>query len=88
MIQIHKSGATVVLNNYQKIIVDHTFSKLCATTLHLLLSKDPERRHLPTRVQAGFIPEHLTTDHILTLWAIIEEAKHQSLKVLFCFIDF
>jgi hypothetical protein len=55
-------------------MVGHTFSKLYATVLHMKLSRELERRLLRARGQAGFHSTHQTIDHILTLWAIIEEA--------------
>jgi hypothetical protein len=65
-----------------------TFSKLYATALHRRLSNDLESRHLRAKGQAGFFPGCQTTDHIFTLGAIIEEARHRSLKVYCCFVDF
>jgi hypothetical protein len=75
-------------NNYRTTMVGHTFSKIYATILHLKLSRELERRQLRARGQAGFRHEHQTIDHILTLGAIIEEARHQSSKVYHCFVDF
>jgi hypothetical protein len=85
---IHKSGPSRDPNNYRTIMVGHTFSKLYATVLHMKLSFDLEQRHLRARGQAGFRPAHQTIDHIFTLWAIIEEARHRSSKVYCCFVDF
>jgi hypothetical protein len=69
-------------------MVGHTFSKLYATTLHQRLSDDLESRHLRAKGQAGFRPDYQTTDHIFTLRAIIEEARHRSSRVYCCFVDF
>jgi hypothetical protein len=69
-------------------MVGHTFSKLYATVLHQWLSEELERRHLRARGQAGFRPDYQTIDHIFTLRAIIEEARHRSSKVYTCFVDF
>ena len=85
---IHKTGPTSDLNNYKTIMVGHTFSKLYATTLHKGLSSFLEQKHLRAKGQAGFRPDHQTTDHIFTLWAIIKEARHRSSKVYSCFVDF
>ena len=85
---IHKSGATSDPNNYRTIMVGHTFSKLYATVLHMKLSKDFEQKNLRARGQAGFRPTHQTIDHIFTLQAVIEEARHRSSKVYCYFIDF
>jgi hypothetical protein len=51
---IHKSGPSLDPNNYKTIMVGHTFSKLYATTLHMKLSSELERRHLKAREQEGF----------------------------------
>jgi hypothetical protein len=85
---IHKSGPSSDPNNYRTIMVGHTFSKLYATVLHMKLSSELEQRSLRARGQAGFRPTHQTIDHIFTLWAIIEEARHRSSKVYCCFVDF
>lgn len=69
-------------------MVGHTFSKLYATILHRKLSGDFEERDLRARGQAGFRPDHQTIDHIFTLRAVIEEARHRSSKVYCCFVDF
>jgi hypothetical protein len=74
---IHKSTPNSNPNNYRTIMVGHTFSKLYATVLHILkLSSELEHRHLRARGQARFRPAHQTIDHIFTLRAIIEEARH------------
>lgn len=78
---IHKSGSNSEPNNYRTIMVGHTISKLYAAVLHLKLSKEPKWRQLRARGQARFRPKHQTIDHILTLKAIIEEARHRYLEV-------
>lgn len=40
------------------------------------------------RRQVGFQADYQTMDHIFTLRAIIEEARHRSAKVYYCFVDF
>ena len=69
-------------------MVGHTFSKLYATVLHMKLSSDFEQRNLRARGQARFRLAHQTIDHIFTLQAVIEEARHRSLKFYCCFVDF
>lgn len=85
---IHKSSPSSNPNNYKMIMVGHTFSKLYAMVLHMKLSRKLEVRHLQARGQAWFRPDHQTIDHIFMLRAIIEEARHRSLKVYCCFVDF
>lgn len=53
-----------------------------------MLSSELDRRGCRARGQAGFQENYQTIDHIFTLQAIIEEARHYSQKVYFCFVDF
>jgi hypothetical protein len=69
-------------------MVGHTFSKLYGTVLHQWLSDDLESHHLRAKGQACFRPDYKTIDHIFILQAIVEEARHHSLKVYCCFVDF
>lgn len=69
-------------------MVGHMFSKFYATVLHRKLSSTLDERDLRAWGQAGFKPAHQTIDHIFTLRAVIEEARHRSLKVYCCFVDF
>ena len=85
---IYKSGPTSDPNNYRTIMVGHKFSKLYATVRHRKRSSTLEERDLGAWGQAGFKPAHQTIDHIFTLWAMIEEARHRSSKVYCCFVDF
>jgi hypothetical protein len=57
---IHELGAREDMDNYWTIMVDHTFSKLYATTLHLQLCEELERRHLQARGHERFREEHQT----------------------------
>lgn len=66
----------------------HTFSKLYAAAFHWILLEILNERLLRAKGQAGFRPWYQTIDHILTLRAIIEEAKHCSSKVIRCFVNF
>jgi hypothetical protein len=68
-------------NNYRIIMVGHTFSKLYAIVLHQWLSEELERHDLRARGQVGFHPNYQMIDHIFTLQAIIEEARHHSFNV-------
>lgn len=85
---IHKSSSNSNPNNYRTIMVGHTFSKLYAIVLHRKLSSDLEQRQLRARGQVSFQLAHQTIDHIFSLCAMIEEARHRSSKVYCCFVDF
>jgi hypothetical protein len=84
---IHKSGNSFDPNNYWTIMVGHT-SKLYATVLHHWLFEELESRHIRARGQASFYPNYQMIDHIFTLRAIIEEARHRTSKVYNFFVDF
>ena len=51
--------------------VEHTFSKLYDTVLHLQLPDELESRQLRAKGQVYFCLEHQRTDHIFTLRAIV-----------------
>jgi hypothetical protein len=69
-------------------MVGHNFSKIYAIVLQMKLFGDLEGRLIRARGHGGFYLTHQTIDHILALRAIIEEVRHCSLKVYFCFVDF
>jgi hypothetical protein len=75
---IQKSGPNSDPNNYSMIMVGHTFLKLYATVFHRNPSSELESRYLRAKGRARFRPTHQTIDHIFTLQAIIEEARHRS----------
>lgn len=69
-------------------MIGHTFAKLYAIALNAMLYGELYRKGCRARGQASFRPDYQTMDHIFTLWAIIEEARHKSKKVYCCFVDF
>ena len=69
-------------------MIGHTFAKLYATALNTMLSNELDRRGCRAKGQAGFRADYQTMDHVFTLRAIIEEARHRSQKVYCCFVDF
>ncbi|RUU23914.1 reverse transcriptase domain-containing protein, partial [Mesorhizobium sp. M6A.T.Ce.TU.016.01.1.1] len=84
---IHKIGDTVDPNNYKTIMIGHTLAKLYATTIDIYLSDWLESAGIRAG-QVGFRKEHQIVDHIFSLRAIIEEAKHRNSKIYCCFVDF
>ena len=70
------------------IMIGHTFTKLYATMMNTILSSELDRRNCRAKDQVGFREDYQTMDHILTLRAIIEEARHHLKKVYYCFVDF
>ena len=69
-------------------MIGHTFAKLYATALNTMLSSELDRRGCMARGQVRFRANYQTMDHVFTLRAIIEEARHRSQKVYCCFVDF
>lgn len=69
-------------------MIRHTLAKLYATTIDIYLSGWLESVGIRARGQVGFKEDYQTMDHIFTLRAIIEEAKHRSSKIYCCFVDF
>lgn len=66
-------------------MVGQTILKLYATTIHLILFEEMERRDLWGKGQANFKLRYQTMDHILTLQAIIKDGKAQLFKSLMLF---
>ena len=75
---IHKTGPVSDPGNYKTIMIGHTFAKLYVTTLNATLSVELDRKGCRARGQVGFQTDYQTMDHIFTLRAIIEEARHIS----------
>ena len=69
-------------------MIGHTFAKLFVTTLNAMLTGELDRKGCRARRQASFWADYQTMDHIFTLQAIIEEARHRLEKVYCCFVDF
>jgi len=69
-------------------MVGHTLAKLFATALDIFIFEFIEAKKLQEKGQAIFRRNHCTYDYILTLKAIIEEAKANKCRVYCCFIDF
>ena len=85
---IYKPIPSVDPNNYRTIMVEHNFSKLYATVLHMQFFGNFEQRHLKAKGQDGFKRAHQTIDHILAPLAIIEKESHLSSEVYCCFVNF
>lgn len=69
-------------------MIGHTFVKLYAPALNTILSSELDRRNCRAKGQVRFRADYQTVDHIFTLRAIIEEARHHLKKVYSCFVDF
>lgn len=69
-------------------MIGHTLAKLFATVLDIFISKFVEAKKLQAKGQTIFRSNHRTYDHILTLRAIIEEAKVNKHRIYCYFINF
>lgn len=85
---IHKTVPTSNPGNYRTIIIGHTFAKLYATAINAMLFRELDRKGCRARSQAGLRADYQTMDHIFTLRAIIEVARHRPEKVYCYFVDF
>ena len=63
------------LENYPGITVSTVLSKLYATVLERRISGWAEEHGLRAVVQAGFRPDHRTTDNIIIMRTLIESCK-------------
>ena len=78
------------LNNYRGITLLSIVGKLIVGILNEHLTKFYESTKLLDENQAGFRKGHRTTDHIFTLFSIINHALNVSKKpsLYVCFVDF
>ena len=66
-------------------MIGNTLSKLYATILDAYMSSFVDNLKLCAHGQVGFRRDHQTIDHILTLCAIIEEARYNG-KLVYCLL--
>lgn len=88
IVPIHKSGDPMDPSTYRTIMIGHVMAKVYATVLEDRINDHAEMTGLRARGQAGFRREHSTLDHILTLRAMIEEARSRRQRLFCCFVDF
>lgn len=86
---LHKSGDKLDPNNYRGICVNSNLGKtLCMIINHRLLHFLTEK-HVLSKSQIGFLPNHRTTDHIFTLSTLIDNQINKNKSKLYsCFVDF
>lgn len=85
---IHKAMDCSKPNNYKTIMIGHTFAKLYATLLDIMLLYNLECRGYKRQGEADFRRDFQITNHILTLGVIIKEACQRHFKVIYYFVDF
>ena len=87
---IHKSGDQYDPSNYRGICVSSTLGKLFNSILNKRILNFLTQHNVLSRSQAGFMPNHRTTDHIYTLHSLIKNHVHHTKhgKIFACFVDF
>uniref|UniRef100_A0A8C5N4T6 Reverse transcriptase domain-containing protein n=1 Tax=Leptobrachium leishanense TaxID=445787 RepID=A0A8C5N4T6_9ANUR len=87
---IHKSGDQYDPANYRGICVSSTLGKLFNSIQNKRILSFLTQHNVLNRSQAGFMPNHRTTDHIYTLHSLIKDHVHNTKhgKIFACFVDF
>ena len=69
-------------------MISSLFAKLVSTLLEKRISKWAEENDKRARGQAGFRAQHTTTDHLITLRVLFDEARRTGNTLYCCFVDF
>ena len=86
---IFKSGEQTDPNNYRGITILSCLGKLFTSILNERLFNFLIKHKLLNKWQAGFIPDHRTSDQTFILKSLVHKYIHQSKKKLYvCFVDF
>ena len=86
---IYKKGDKNNCNNYRGISLSSCLSKLFTGLLQNRLITHLERHNFFSPFQAGFRPDHRTTDHIFAIKTIINKYVYKLKKPVYgCFVDF
>ena len=87
---IHKYGPKDDPNNYRGICIMNTLLKVLCTLLNDKLNKYCHEKQLINHEQIGFQKNNRTSDHILTLKAVVNKyvVDQKGKKLYTCFVDF
>ena len=88
IILIFKSGDKNDLSNYRTIVISSLLGKLYGIILENKINEWLEMEVKRAKGQAGFIRNHSTTDHLITLRIIAEEFLHNKSDIFCFFVDF
>jgi len=69
-------------------MVDHTLEEVFSMIVDEFISSFAKTHNFCSLGQSGFHRNYHTIDHVLTLWATIEETRANKEKVYCCFVDF
>ena len=76
-------------NNYRSISLSSCLSKLFSGLLQNILTMHLESHNIFSPFQAGFRPDHITTDHIFAIKTIINKYVYKLKKPVYgCFVVF
>ena len=90
IIPIHKKGDTNLCSNYRPIWLTSLFSKMYTRILDKRIGDFLCANNILPEEQAGFREGYSTTDHIFTLYAMIQKqfSKTKGRKLYVCFVDY
>ena len=88
MIPIHKSGELSDPDNYRGISLNCCLSKLFTYLLNARLTQYCEENQIIHENQIGFRKGFRTSDHVLTLKTLVDQAFQSKKKLYVCFVDF
>jgi hypothetical protein len=85
---VFKRGDASVKDNYCGIAVGSTMGKLFSMVLEKRLSAFCEQNGFRASGQAGFRPDHRTSDHVFVLKHLIDKSRLDNKHMFTCFVDF
>ena len=86
---IYKSGDRSDPSNYRGICVSSCLGKLFCSILNQRLLKHVNSCNILHNSQIGFLPNHRTADHVLTIRTLVDKYVHNhDEKIYACFVDF
>jgi hypothetical protein len=88
MVPIHKSGELDDPNNFRGISLNSCLSKLFTLLLNKRLTAFCDSEGIIHENQIGFRKGYRTSDHVLTLKTLIDQAFLKKKKLYVCFVDF
>ena len=84
---IYKSGKKDDPNNYRGKTLSNCLGKLFNTILYNSLQNEPQENIVLSPAQAGFRKDHRTSDHIFTLFSLIDKYIEKGKYLYTCFVD-
>ena len=89
IIPIYKNkGDPLDSKNYRPITIISCLGKLFTSVINTRLTEFLDQQNIPGENQAGFRKQYSCTDHIFTLYSMIEILKKKKRKLYCAFIDF